>query len=803
MLEAHPPKSRLFRCSNEDFYQERIHGADLEGKHVRVVGIDVLDRFGLFASYLLRDMVSCGRPGRAGSGGAGRGGARRAGIGETAQGRQSGAHTLPPPSLTHTPPLHTRTSLPQVYFIVAMLLVFFIAGLYTRSVLIVLFTLFNVLFSFGFAYFLYYVVFRIPHMPFMALLAILLLIAIGADDVFIFTDTFEQMKASQPEADLETWISGTMHHAALSILVTSLTTAAALYANLVSEITDIRGFGIISGTALVANYLLMITWIPAGLVCIEKLTNRCCDWPEPGCIGKIHECLTIVTVQMFHNVLPTSIRKLWLFWLLLFLGLGVGGIIVTFVIPKLDLPSSQDFALFDKNSAIEVWFQDLKYKFRYFQVRSAEDLGRGLHLRAMWGIKGEDNGNYLDPESRSTLEFDPRFDMSDPEAQAWLLHFCHDVKRASFVDNSSVSHLPCTLDLFNAFTTRPCDDLQSQIQIFRPNANLSDLNISTDCCGRSSTPIPKQHFQKCFHAFSAVDFQFLNRYHIGLVLGRALWDKSKNNAVVAFEYGVFGNQGYTSNYSKMDPYYKEILSYMDEKLKTAPKGLEHGWIIPENNLGLYDLQRALAFGTYAAIGVSMAAAFIVMFVTSLNIVITIYAILTIFFTISVCAGILVLLGWELNIVESVTLTMSVGLSIDFCIHYGMGYRLSTLGDRKKRVQESFERVASAIFMAAGTTFIAGACIMPSIILFYVQLGTFLMLIMAFSWLFATFFFQSLCYVAGPRDAFAQLPSPLRMLCPRRHSGDAATASGRQVSPEAPAHASQTLEDNGVANPAYE
>ena len=149
---------------------------------------------------------------------------------------------------------------------------------------------------------------------------------------------------------------------------------------------------------------------------------------------------------------------------------------------------------------------------------------------------------------------------------------------------------------------------------------------------------------------------------------------------------------------------------MDSKLDSAPSSVKDGWLQSRyENFELYDLQSSLASGTYEAIGVSMAAAFVVMLVTSLNVLITFYAIFTIFLTISVCAGILVLLGWELNIVESVTLTMSVGLSIDFCIHYGMGYRLSTLVDRKLRVHESFRKVAAAIFMAAGTTFIAGVC----------------------------------------------------------------------------------------------
>ena len=44
-----------------------------------------------------------------------------------------------------------------------------------------------------------------------------------------------------------------------------------------------------------------------------------------------------------------------------------------------------------------------------------------------------------------------------------------------------------------------------------------------------------------------------------------------------------------------------------------------------------------------------------------------------------------------------------------------------------------------------------------------------MIVMTFSWLFATFFFQSLCYVIGPNGNFAQIPSPL-LLC-KKKEGD--------------------------------
>ena len=665
---------------------------------MKVVGIDTTNRFPIFSAFLMRDMV---------------------------------------------------------YFVIAMVLILIIMGMYLRSALITLFTLLDVVFSFGLAYFLYFLVFQIPHMPFMGFLAILLLIAIGADDVFIFYDTFDQMKAKFPDAGLDVWISETMGHAALSILVTSLTTGAALYANVISEITDIRGFGIISGTALVVNYILMITWIPAGIVLIEKFDAKfCSDKNCCECFEKFNDFLKSVSVKIFHEFLPLCIEKLSFIWLFLFLGLGIGGIVITFGTPKLDLPTSKDFALFKRDSTIEVWFLNLKYKFRYYQLERGEGSGKGMPLSALWGIGDSDTGNQMDPDSIGDLEFDTTFNLSDPEAQTWMLNFCLSLKNSSIAAQKYMENKACAMELFNSLVKTECIILERTL-----NIDVEGMKLST-CCGYTTVPIPPSAFDRCYAFFTSYLAQ--NGHKEEDILGYAYFD-TLSHRIKAYRIDFVGRQRFSSNFAVMDPYYKEVQDWMDQKLATVPKSLHNGWISASyGSFELYDLQRALASGTYASIGVSMAVAFIVMLITSLNVLITTYAVVTIFLTISVSAGVLVLLGWELNVVESVTLTMSVGLSIDFCIHYGMGYRLSTLGNRKLRVQDSFERVGAAIFMAAATTFLAGVCIIPSIILFYIQLGTFLMLVMAVSWLFATFFFQSLCYVLGPTDDFCQIPSPFKL-----------------------------------------
>ena len=145
-----------------------------------------------------------------------------------------------------------------------------------------------------------------------------------------------------------------------------------------------------------ANYLLMITWIPAGIVFMEKIKVFMGKFRsfKPQFIGKIHGFLNSITTQVFHEILPCLVKKLWLLWLILFLSLGISGIVVTFVKPKLDLPKSEDFALFDEDNVLEVWFQHLKYEFRYYRLYKEQRSGGGLRLVAAWGLEGKDTGNY-------------------------------------------------------------------------------------------------------------------------------------------------------------------------------------------------------------------------------------------------------------------------------------------------------------------------------------------------------------------------------------------------------------------------
>ena len=75
--------------------------------------------------------------------------------------------------------------------------------------------------------------------------------------------------------------------------------------------------------------------------------------------------------------------------------------------------------------------------------------------------------------------------------------------------------------------------------------------------------------------------------------------------------------------------------------------------------------REVIRGTYTSLIFSMLFALVVLLLTSGNVLITIYAMLTITFIIADTVAVFVLCGWELNILETIIIIMSVGLSVDF------------------------------------------------------------------------------------------------------------------------------------------
>ncbi|XP_074846015.1 protein dispatched homolog 1 isoform X2 [Carettochelys insculpta] len=647
-----------------------------------------------------------------------------------------------------------------VYPAIAIVIVLLVMCVYTKSMFITLMTMFAIISSLIVSYFLYRVVFNFEFFPFMNLTALIILVGIGADDAFVLCDVWNYTKFDKSHTNTSETVSITLQHAALSMFVTSFTTAAAFYANYVSNITAIRCFGVYAGTAILVNYVLMVTWLPAVVVLHERyLLNifSCFRKPQQRVYSN-KSCCTVLC-QVFHKiifavsetsriffekVLPCIVikfRYIWLFW---FLALTIGGAYIVCVNPKMKLPSLElsEFQVFRSSHPFERYDAEYKKLFMFERVHHGEELH--MPITVIWGVSPEDNGDPLNPKSKGKLKLDSSFNIASPASQVWILHFCQKLRNQTFY-----------------YQTEEQDFASCFIETFKQWMENQDCDEPAlyPCCSHWRFPYKQEVFELCIKR-AIMELERSTGYHLYSKTPGPRFDINDTIRAVVLEFQ--STYLFTLAYEKMHQFYREVDSWISKELSSAPEGLGNGWFV--SNLEFYDLQDSLSDGTLIAMGLSVAVAFSVMLLTTWNIIISLYAIVSIAGTIFVTVGSLVLLGWELNVLESVTISVAVGLSVDFAVHYGVAYRLAPDPDREGKVIFSLSRMGSAIAMAALTTFVAGAMMMPSTVLAYTQLGTFMMLIMCISWAFATFFFQCMCRCLGPQGTCGQIPLPKKLQC---------------------------------------
>ena len=123
----------------------------------------------------------------------------------------------------------------------------------TRSVALAVWALVGIFAAFVMGYWAYARVMKVEAMPMLNFLSLFVLLGVGADDVLILTDTFRLVTAEDPERSVTARMHDALTIAGSAMLVTSVTSAASFYANLVSALPALRSFGVFMGTVIVTN----------------------------------------------------------------------------------------------------------------------------------------------------------------------------------------------------------------------------------------------------------------------------------------------------------------------------------------------------------------------------------------------------------------------------------------------------------------------------------------------------------------------------------------------------------------------
>ena len=107
------------------------------------------------------------------------------------------------------------------------------------------------------------------------------MLGIAADDIFVFCDAWRQsgyIKAIKNDENRR--LAYAFRRALSAISVTSTTTAAAFLANVASDITPIRAFGIFAAIIIPVNFFIVILVMPSIQIVHDRYLKEKCAYSK-------------------------------------------------------------------------------------------------------------------------------------------------------------------------------------------------------------------------------------------------------------------------------------------------------------------------------------------------------------------------------------------------------------------------------------------------------------------------------------------------------------------------------------------
>ncbi len=427
---------------------------------------------------------------------------------------------------------------------------------------------------------------------------------------------------------------------------------------------------------------------------------------------------------------------------------------------KLRTPSTDYMQLLYADHPIE---QYKKVYVHYFDIGTGTNFNRPYYF--VFGIAPIDNGDPFDPYNRGELMY-THMDLSSGDSQGWLLNFCDSISGWDKTSQSSsdLSTNVCTMYWFKQWMEYDCslagiaDSTQSSLA-YMP----ADRSTNT-CCGmvESDFPYNSDTFNTCIKTFANYWGNPDRNYNHGL------WFDLHGNLKIMIVEGQ-SNTEFSWEYDLTKTFYSEIVDFFSSSSAT-PSGLKNNFASTE--ITFFALQEAIAKGAFESAGLSTILAVIVLLLMTRRVISSIFAAFEILCVVVSVTGVFVILGWELNVTESVVFSLSVGLACDFAAHLAHSYNHVVYDDEENvpfRFPRSVEELnvhlkmsyyqsvrgmtELGVTVALGglTTFLAGVILLTGTVYFFQQFGTFLSLLMSFSFAYAMLLLMPLLASMGWMD----------------------------------------------------
>ena len=640
-------------------------------------------------------------------------------------------------------------------------------------------------------------------------LGIFIILGIGADNIFIYMDCWKESDLYYDTRDLESRMVWTYTRASSSIFTTTVTTACAFFANGISPIPPIYCFGVFTGMLVMVDYVYVITWFPAmmilkergsfffyipGYICCAPLATQGFHPAQKKKMsveeaGELEDSMVGVKVMPNADDLKDNMGLIAKFFfsvytpfMALFRVFIVAGYVAVLILCtyfalqlKVDenapafLPADDNFQhainLQASNDAVFVNQEQIQFISMY----------AGL----MPGEAGVDRSNvkFVNTADYGKPIFVPDWSkkLATAAAQNHLVKVCD-----TLLDKTKVT--TCAGASFNGYDgnvatghniwkslVRKVENSEGEVYcpIYGFRAWLKDVKKTKDGTA-AGFPYTASDFPTVIAEYSSYvrdkeGISSLGQTSFAPQFGNTpldtlcfdFSDKTLNPFPLVM-YQMYFNATFAFNApgSTMNP----IVSDMDCFLKTLNDGAPDG--MEMSHTGVKFTQTALenAFSTSALNGtlLSLSIAFVCIMIATGNWIMTLVSIVFIGTIVVAVIAFMVLIGWKLSVIESICITIVVGLSVDYTIHLGHIYIHSEQTERQGKVRELLSTMGVSVIAAAITTLGSATFLGLCRVQFFYKFGIFVFANITLSTIFAFFFFMALLMVAGPLNGQGQL-----------------------------------------------
>ncbi|XP_070577309.1 protein dispatched homolog 1-like isoform X2 [Ptychodera flava] len=573
-------------------------------------------------------------------------------------------------------------------------------------------------------------------------LAIFIVLGIGADDVFVFMDTW-RATAFEDYPGLEYRLSDTYRRASMTMLVTSLTTAAAFFVTGASPLLGTKTFGIFSGTLVIINYLDVIMFLPSVVVIHHNFWHDC-TW---CCCRPCRQHLSESSDALDRPVIKkNAIVRFFM------------GPYFKFVTHKIC-----------KWCIIAVFVAVLTV-FTYFAATLETHKGPNQDLSRC---------HPTDHRCTGDTAWDNSFDLNPPPSQKALLEFCQRLRNISDEENRDLYiqrdvvtgelDVKCFIDNMNSF--------YENLGISMPLNEIKMRGLMGANPGVFDIAGPHDTFYRYFE--TGIGFWLTMGYTgmpnsdsggFGDLIGEEI--DNRDTSPIVTDTDVYGTRlKYAAIKVKTSLYDKHVSlkrgleiidaweDFMQVEMAKMPPSVANAFQCTCDEYNLwhsFKIRKNLADSAKRSVAIGIAIALPLLVIATQNIITGVMATISIGLTTVCVIGSIPIAGWKYGVLESGNLSMTVGLVVDYVVHLAKAYHCSTKEDRLGRLQDTLESVGVSVISGAATTIGASVFMLFAKIVFFMQFGVFIFCAISFSMLFSLGLFTTMLGIMGPQGRTGSL-----------------------------------------------